>query len=171
MHVIAYDPHINTDASESIGYSYMTLDEVLKGSDIVTLHANLKPSSKHLINTATLKMMKDSAVLINTARGSMVNTSELVEALKNKDISGAALDCIEGESTLDVDIETNLMLSNKINFYELAEVDILSKMNNVILSPHNAFNSKESQYILRKTTAQNIHCFLSGNPQNLVKLS
>ena len=99
------------------------------------------------------------------------STLDPVEALKNKQITGAALDCIEGEGTIDVDIETDLLLGAKKSFYEIAEVDILSKMQNVILSPHNAFNSSESLAILRKTTAQNIHCFLSKHPQNLVKLS
>jgi len=170
MHVIAYDPYPNEDAANEIGYSYAKLNEVLKGADIVTIHATLNPSSHHMINKSTLKMMKDSATLINTARGAIVNTFDLVEALKSKDISGAALDCIEGEQTLDLDIETELLLGNKSSFYDLAEVDILSKMKNVILSPHNAFNSNESLYILRKTTAQNIYGFMNGNPQNLVKL-
>lgn len=171
MHVIAYDPYPNEDAASEIGYSYAKLNEVLKGADIVTIHATLNPSSQHMINKSTLKIMKESAVLINTARGAIVDTYDLVEALKSKEIAGAALDCIEGEQTLDLDIETELLLGNKGTFYDLAEVDILSKMNNVILSPHNAFNSNESLYILRKTTAQNIHGFLSNNPQNLIKLS
>jgi D-lactate dehydrogenase len=171
MHVIAYDPYPHQEASEAIGYSYVDINELLKGADIITLHATLNPSSKHMINTSTLNMMKESAILINTARGPLVNTIELVEALKGKEIAGAALDCIEGEGTIDLDIETDLLLGNKDSIYEIAEVDILSKMNNVILSPHNAFNSAESLAILRKTTAQNIHCFLSSHPQNLVKLT
>jgi D-lactate dehydrogenase len=171
MHVIAYDPYPNEDAAIEIGYSYVTLNEVLKGADIVTLHATLNPSSQHMINKSTLKMMKDSALLINTARGAIVNTYDLVDALRSKEIAGAALDCIEGEQTIDVDAEADLLLGSKGGFYNLAEVDILSKMKNVILSPHNAFNSNESLYILRKTTAQNIHGFLSNNPQNLIKLS
>ena len=171
MHVIAYDPIPNEKSAEDIGYSYVSLNEVIKGADIITLHATLNPSSKHMINKTTLEMMKGSAILINTARGPIVKTYDLVEALKNKQISGAALDCIEGEGTLDLDIETELLLGEKKAFYELAEVDILSKMNNVILSPHNAFNSSESLGILRKTTAQNIHGFISKQPQNLIKLT
>ena len=171
MHVIAYDPHPNEQASEKIGYSYTSLNEVLKGSDIISLHATLNPSSKHMINETTLEMMKDSAMLINTARGAIVNTYDLVGALKNKRIAGAALDCIEGEGTLDLDIETDLLRSESPKLYDLAEVDILSKMQNVILSPHNAFNSLESLEILRKTTVQNIHGFLNRHPQNLIKLT
>ncbi len=171
MHVVAYDPHPNQEISEKIGYTYVSLNEVIRGAEIITLHATLNPSSKHMINKTTLEMMKDSAILINTARGAIVNTFDLVEALRHNQIAGAGLDCIEGEGTIDVDIETDLLLDEKDSFYELAEVDILSKMQNVILSPHNAFNSAESLAILRKTTAQNIHGFISGQPQNLIKLS
>lgn len=171
MHVVAYDPHPNIEVSEAIGFSYVPLNDLLKGADIVTLHATLNPSSRHMINSSTLDMMKDSAVIINTARGSIIKTLDLVEALKNKKIAGAALDCIEGEGTLDIDFETDLILTKQDAIYELAEVDILSKMKNVILSPHNAFNSAESLAILRKTTAQNIHAFISKKPQNLVKVT
>ncbi len=171
MHVIAYDPYPNEEASQKIGFSYVSLNELLKGADVLTIHATLNPTSKHMINKSTLEMMKDNAILINTARGPIVNTADLVDALRNNLIGGAGLDCIEGEGTIDIDTEAELLFKGEDNLYNLAEVDILSKMNNVILSPHNAFNSNESLTILRKTTAQNIHCFLSGNPQNLVKLS
>jgi len=171
MHVVAYDPHPNHEAAEKIGFSYVSLNELLKGSDVVSIHATLNPTSKHMINKSTLEMMKDSAVLINTARGPIVNTFDLVEALKNNVIAGAGLDCIEGEGTIDVDIESELVLKSKDKLYELAEVDILSKMNNVILSPHNAFNSIESLATLRKVTAQNIYGFIKKQPQNLIKLT
>lgn len=168
MHVVAYDPYPNHDAATEIGYSYVSLNDLLKGSDIVTIHATLNPSSQHMINKSTLKMMKKSAFLINTARGPIVNTFDLIDALKNKDIAAAALDCIEGEQTIDLDKETELLLQEKSNLFELAEVDILSKMKNVILSPHNAFNSNESLNILRKTTALNIQGYLDNKPQNIV---
>ncbi len=171
MHVVAYDPHPNYEAAEKIGFSYVSLNELLKGADVISIHATLNPTSKHMINKSTLEMMKDSAVLINTARGPIVNTFDLVEALKNNVIAGAGLDCIEGEGTIDVDIESELVLKNKDKLYELAEVDILSKMNNVILSPHNAFNSAESLATLRKVTTQNIYGFIKKQPQNLIKLT
>lgn len=171
MHVVAYDPYPNEYIANEIGYSYTKLGDLLRGSDIVTLHATLNPSSQHMINKETLGMMHPDSLLVNTARGGIVNTVDLIEALKNSTIAGAALDCIEGESTIDVDTETDLLLGRKTAQYSIVEVDILSKMKNVILSPHNAFNSAESLYILRKTTAQNIHCFISKNPQNLIKLT
>ncbi len=171
MHVIAYDPYPNEEASQKIGFSYVSLNELLKGADVITIHATLNPTSKHMINKSTLEMMKDDAILINTARGPIVNTLDLVDALKNNHIRGAGLDCIEGEGTIDIDTEPELLFKGEDNLYNLAEVDILSKMNNVILSPHNAFNSNESLAILRKTTAQNIYGFIKNHPQNLIKLT
>lgn len=171
MHVIAYDPYPNEEASQKIGFSFVSLNELLKGSDIITIHTTLNPTSKHMINKSTLEMMKDDAIVINTARGPIVNTLDLVDALKNNQIGGAGLDCIEGEGTIDIDTEAELLFKGEDNLYNLAEVDILSKMNNVILSPHNAFNSSESLAILRKTTAQNIYGFIKNHPQNLIKLT
>jgi len=171
MHIIAYDPYPNEAMEDKIGFSYVSLTDLLKGADIVTLHAPLMPATKHIIDRKALGLMKDSAILINTARGELVKTIDLIEALKNKLIAGAALDVIEGERTLDVDIETELLLGDQKASFEIAELDVLTKMNNVIISPHNAFNSHEALNIIRKTTAQNIHGFLSGNPQNLIKLS
>ena len=170
MHIVAYDPFPNDAMQDKIGFSYVNLTDLLKGADIVTLHAPLMPATKHIINQKALGLMKDSAILINTARGELVKTIDLIEALKNKLIAGAALDVIEGERTLDVDIETELLLGDQKASFEIAGLDILTKMNNVIISPHNAFNSHEALHIIRKTTAQNIHGFLAGNPQNLIKL-
>lgn len=170
MHIVAYDPYPNEAMEDKIGFSYVSLVDLLKGADIVSLHAPLMPATKYIINKKSLGLMKDSAILINTSRGELVKTIDLIEALKNKLIAGAALDVIEGERTLDVDIETELLLGNQKASFEMAELDILTKMNNVIISPHNAFNSHEALHIIRKTTAQNIHGFLAGNPQNLIKL-
>ena len=170
MHIVAYDPYPNEAMEDKIGFSYVSLVDLFKGADIVTLHAPLMPATKYIINKKSLGLMKDSAILINTSRGELVKTIDLIEALKNKLIAGAALDVIEGERTLDVDTETDLLLGDKKTSFEIAELDVLTKMNNVIISPHNAFNSHEALHIIRKTTAQNIHGFLSGNSQNLIKL-
>lgn len=170
MHIAAYDPYPNEEAAKQVGLSFTKLEDLLRGSDIISLHVALSPATKHMINKETLAMMRSDSLLVNTARGGIVNTIDLIEALQNGTIAGAALDCVEGEQAIDVDVETDLLLGRKVNENAVVGLDILSKMKNVILSPHNAFNSSEALYILRKTTAQNIHCFISKNPQNLVKL-
>ncbi len=169
MHVVAHDTMPNLPLQKKVGFSYLHLDDLLQGADIVSLHAPLTASTNYLINKKTLGLMSQHAILINTARGELVNTLDLIEALKNKVIAGAALDVVEGERGIDGDTESELLLLNKRSAFALAEADILSKMKNVIISPHNAFNSFEALHIIRKTTAQNIHGFLNDKLQNLVK--
>lgn len=170
MHVVAYDPYPNNEMAQKYSFSYVSLRDLFKGADVITLHSPLTPETKHLINEKTLKIMKDSAILINTARGELVDTMALIEALKNKQLAGAALDVIEGERTMDLATESELFLANNKVSYEIAEIDILSKMQNVILSPHNAYNSNEALNFIRKTTALNIQGFLSGKLLNKVEI-
>lgn len=170
MHIIAFDPFPNIEAARKLGFSYVKLPELLAGADIVTLHAPLTPENKHLISKKQLEQMKQRAILINTARGELVDTVALIEALRSKHIAGAALDVIEGERTMDANTEHDLLRADEKVLFEIAEIDLLSKMNNVILSPHNAFNSAEALHIIRKTTAENITGFLAGKPQNVVKV-
>ena len=170
MHVIAHDPFPNHELAEKYSFSYVPAHELFKGADVITLHTPLTPRTKHIINEKSLNLMKESAILVNTARGELVETSALIRALQSKKIAGVALDVVEGERTLDVDIESELFLGNNKVSYEIAEVDILSKMNNVILSPHNAFNSNEALQFIRKTTALNIQGFLEGKLKNNIKL-
>lgn len=170
MHIIAFDPFPNIEAAKKLGFSYVKLPELLAGADIVTLHAPLTPENKHLISKKQLEQMKQRAILINTARGELVDTVALIEALRSKHIAGAALDVIEGERTMDANTEHDLLRADEKVLFEIAEIDLLSKMKNVILSPHNAFNSAEALHIIRKTTTENITGFLAGKPQNVVRL-
>lgn len=171
MHIVAYDPYPNKQAAADLGFSYVKLPELFKGANIVTLHAPLTPQTKHIVDSKALKLMSEHAILINTARGELVETPALIEALRTNQIAAAALDVIEGERTIDGDIENDLFRANKEILFEIAEIDILSKMNNVILSPHNAFNSNEALHIIRKTTAENINLFLAGKPQNVIEVN
>lgn len=168
MHVIAYNPSPDEQASKDQGYSYVKLPELLAGADIVTLHAPLTQENQHIISTNQFKKMKEKAYLINTARGELVDTTALIEALHSKKIAGAALDVAEGEQSLRKGAELNLLRARNKMPFEVAELNMLSRMNNVILSPHNAFNSKEALYLARKITADNIIKFLANQPQNVV---
>lgn len=170
MHVIAFDPFPNKAAEKELGFSYLPLPQLLRSADIVSLHAPLTKDNFHLINAKALSLMKEEALLINTARGELVDTPALIDALKNNQLAGAALDVVEGETMYDVDIEMELLRNNPKQAQNLiAELDVLSKLGNVILTPHNAFNSREALSFIRKTTALNIQGFLAGKPQNIVK--
>lgn len=127
MKVLTYDPNVTIeDARESNATLLDDIDELLKNSDIVSLHAPFTPETKRLINKEKLKLMKNSAVLVNAARGGLVDTSALIDALKTGEIAGAALDVFETEPLGD---------------------SPLLEMDNVVLTPHLGASSKEAQVV------------------------
>lgn len=126
----------------------VTLEELLKKSDFVSIHCPLTPETKHLINRETLKLMKPSAYLINTSRGPIIKETDLIEALQNKTIAGAALDVQEQEPP---------ELDNP-----------LFDMDNVILTPHIGWKCIESRQRLLNLISENIKAFTEGHPINAV---
>lgn len=92
MKVIAYDPVLAKDRYEEFGAEFATIEEILKNSDYITLHTPLTKDTKNLINKDTIAMMKDNARIINCARGGIINEEDLLEALENGKIGGAAID-------------------------------------------------------------------------------
>jgi D-3-phosphoglycerate dehydrogenase len=117
MKVVAYDPFWPTEFADEQGIEQMEIEELLKVSDIVSIHVPLIPETKWMIDEKTLGLMKPSAILINAARGGIVNESDLYQALKNKVIAGAGLDVFESEPP------TN---------------SALLELDNVVLTPHTA---------------------------------
>lgn len=140
MNVIYYDVKKN-DPIEKEGLATFTnsIEEVLQQSDIVSLHVPLLESTKHLINERSLKLMKPEAFLINTSRGPVVDEKALVKALKEKTIAGAALDVFEFEPKM---------------------APGLSKLKNVVLTPHIASARQSARNEMAKMAAQNIISFL-----------
>ena len=142
MHVRVYDIKQDDFIAELINFKYVTLKELLKQSDIISLHVPLNKYTEHMINKDSLKLVKRGALLINTARGGLVDTDSLIEALEDGTLSGAGLDVIEGEEYL---MEENLVNSpieeaSKI----IASSQKLLENENVVMTPHNAFNSIEA---------------------------
>lgn len=170
MAVVAYDPYPNQTAATQLGYDYTDLDNLLKTSDVVTLHAPATDQNLHLINNRAIGLMKPTAILINTARGTLVDTEALIEALANQRLAGAGLDVVEGEALLDADQELHLLTSHQpSNDMAMdAELAALKKMPNVILTGHNAYNTAEAVERILETTVSNIKAFLEGRPVNLV---
>lgn len=170
MNVIAFDPFENHDAALEIGFSYVPLDELIAQANIISLHAPYTKENHHLINRRAFNAMKPEAILINTARGELVDTKALVEALNAGTLGGAGLDVIEGENLLETDEEISMLSSPTIvrQLPYAIEQLILEKMPNVILTPHNAFNAKEALARIRLTSINNINAFLSGQSQNQV---
>ena len=126
-------------------------DTILKESDIITLHVPLTPETKNMIGAAELKKMKSTAILINTARGGLVDEAALAEALKNGAIAGAGFDVLTVEPPKD----GNILLDKTIP--------------NLIVTPHVAWASKEAMQILADQLIDNIEAFVAGKPHNVVE--
>lgn len=144
MKIIAY----NRSEKAASGVEFVSLEELFKRSDFLSLHCPLNEGTKNIVNEKTLSLMKKSAFLINTARGACVNEEALSYALNNDLISGAAVDCL--------DIEP--MKKNHIYL----------KTKNILITPHIAWATNESRTRLIGRVAENIKDFIEGNPINVV---
>lgn len=127
----------------------LPLEELLRTSDFVSLHCPLNAETKHIINKDTLKLMKPTAYLINSGRGSLIKETDLIEALQNKVIAGAGLDVQETEPP--------------------AADNPLYELENVILTPHIGWKRLETRQRLMDIVADNIASFLQGKPVNVVE--
>lgn len=172
MRILGYDAFPREGLDKELGFEYTSLEEVLSRADFVTLHTPYLPATHHIMNSERLALMKQGAVLVNTARGELIDTKALVEALQSGHLGGVALDVVEGEALLHPAEEMALLRSNATSneLYEHSvEISLLQKMPNVILTPHNAFNTVEAVGRINGTTAQNIIDYWYGNIPNKVK--
>ncbi len=171
MNVLVYDVVQNRLLAEVLGFRYVSLDEVLSQSDIVTLHAPAIPATFHMINRETLAKMKRGALLINTARGSLVDTEALAWALDTGILAGAGLDALEGEEALQREEELLQQSGAEEKLRLLVRNHILQRRGDVVITPHIAFNSEEALRRILDITIENVKLFLAGTPRNLVKTS
>ena len=141
----------------------------MKNSDIITLHIPYNKSTHYLINLKNINLIKKGAYIINTARGGLIETAALLEALKNGIIAGAGLDVLEEECFIK---EERQLLSKEFpkecDVKIMLQNHVLMNQGNVIITPHNAFNSKEALERILETTVLNIKSFIEGKPINIV---
>lgn len=159
--LLAYDVQPSPEC-EALGVRYVELEELLRESDIVSLHVPLMPQTKHLINSERLALMKDEAFLINTSRGGLVDTAALVEALRGGHLAGVGLDVYEDEAELFFrDLSDNVV-----------EDDTwarLISLPNVLVTGHQAFFTREALSTIAETTMQNIvNCQEGRNDANVL---
>ncbi len=169
MNILAFDIHPNNRLAQQLGFKYVTLSNLLKRSDIITLHTPLTKKTHYLINRKNIKLIKKGAVLINTARGGLVETEALIQALNNKIISYAGLDVLEDETAIKEEKELlSDAFKKKFNLRTLLEEHVLMHAPNVYVTPHNAFNSTEALERIMDVTIDNIKSFLKGKIKNKV---
>ena len=172
MNVIAYDVHEDADFARTMGIEYVSFNDLLARSDIITLHTPLLPDNYHLINASTIKQMKKGAFLVNTARGELVENRALINGVKSGHLAGAGLDTIEGEKLILQKEMITALGSNSTSpttYEHAAEVHTMLQIPNIIITQHAAFNTEEAIARINDTTVQNVTRFWYGEVPNRVQ--
>ena len=168
MKILGYDLKENKELVKKYDINYVPIDELLENSDVISLNLRHTAETHHLINKETIKIIKKGAILVNTARGGLIDTPCLIEALDKGILSGVGLDVLESEASVKEDTQ---ILSKHFPKKELMiniANNILMRKPNVIITPHNAFNSNEAFERIMDTTVENIERFEEGKPVNVV---
>ena len=162
--VFSKNPHPSIENVEDVNF-----EELISRSDIVTLHVPYTKETHHMINLGNINQFNRGSILINTARGGIVETQAILEGLNKGIFKAAGLDVLEEESDLreEKELLTRDFLS-KSNIKTLLLDHVLITKDNVLITPHNAFNSKESLDEILKTTCENIKFWKTGKIQNKV---
>jgi D-lactate dehydrogenase len=157
MHVLAYDLFPDEKFAKEENITYTSLDELYRQSDIISLHCPLTEQTRYMINKDSIAKMKDGVMIINTGRGQLINTNDLIEGLKEKKISAAGLDVYEEEGEYFYEDKSDKIIDD----------DVLARLlsfNNVIVTSHQAFFTREALHNIAETTLQNIEDFRRQRP-------
>ena len=157
MRILAYDLYPDMKFAGEEGISYVSLDELYRESDIISLHCPLTDQTKYMIDKDSIDKMKEGVMIINTGRGQLINTNDLIEGLKEKKIAAAGLDVYEEEGEYFYEDKSDKFIDD----------DVLARLlsfNNVIVTSHQAFFTKEALHNIAETTLQNIEDFRCHRP-------
>lgn len=169
MEVVVYDIAPNEAAAREIGFTYLPFDEVLQRADVLSLHVPANAKTRNMMSEREFSLMKEGAVLINTARGSIVDARALLGALASGKLAAAGLDVLAEEPVIREEAELlRSVFTRKHDLESLLADHILLRLRNVLITPHSAFNTKEAVGRILDTTRANIDAFLKGAPVNLV---
>jgi len=151
-----------------LGYKRVPLEICLEESDVVSIHVPYNKSTHHLINKQNIKRMKQGSLLINTARGPIIETEAILWALEEKILAGAGLDVLEEEEILDDPSALFSQYLSRDDLSELVTAHLLREKPNVLITPHSAFNTKEAVERIIKTTYDNIKNFKEKKAVNKI---
>ncbi len=157
MKVIAFDKYPDDEFARATQFDYLPLEEIFKQSDIISLNCPLTTETEYLINRNTIALMKKGVMIINTGRGKLIKTSDLIQALKSGKVGSAGLDVYEEESKFFFEDLSDRVLTD----------DVLARLltfNNVIITSHQGFFTREALYNIAQTTMQNIQDFIDNKP-------
>lgn len=156
MHILCYDPFKNP-AAEELGATYISLDELYAHSHVITLHCPATPENYHLLNAEAFKKMKDGVMIINTSRGTLIDTQAAIEALKSRKIGALGMDVYENERDLFFEDKSNEVILDDV-------FRRLSSCHNVLLTGHQAFLTEEALTSISDVTLSNIHALVTNQP-------
>lgn len=157
MRILAYDLYPDMKFAEEESFSYVSLDELYRESDIISLHCPLTDQTKYMIDKNSIDKMKEGVMIINTGRGQLINTNDLIEGLKEKKIMAAGLDVYEEEGEYFYEDKSDKIIDD----------DVLARLlsfNNVIVTSYQAFFTKEALHNIAETTLRNIDDFRHHRP-------
>lgn len=157
MKILAYDVYPDFKFAADNKVTYTSLEELYKHSDIISLHCPLTEATKYIINKDSIRQMKNNVMIINTGRGMLIHTNDLIEGLKDKKIGSAGLDVYEEEGDYFYEDKSDKIIDD----------DVLARLlsfNNVIVTSHQAFFTKEAVENIADTTLRNVHDFVEGHP-------
>lgn len=169
MHVVVQTLHPSEEIARKLKITFLKLSELLRVSDVVTLHVPYTKKTHHMINKKNIKKFKKGSVLINTARGGLIETEAILYGLNSGILQGVGLDVLEEECGIK---EERQLLTGKFKLEcdlktQLLDHILLTK-DNVLITPHNAFNSNEALHKILDVTVENIIAFVDKKPQNVV---
>lgn len=157
MDVLAFDPFPSDEWARGLGVRYMEFEEVLAKSDILSLHVPLTQQTHHLLNASSIARMRRGAVLINTSRGKLIDTTAMIEALKSGHLGSVALDVYEEEEGVFFEDHSGEVLQDD-------ELSRLLTFPNVLITSHQAFLTQEALREIARVTTENILCLTSKTP-------
>lgn len=157
MEVLAHDPYPDEEAARETGFRYAPLEEVYRRSHVLSLHCPLTPETHHMINAKSIALMRKDVILINTGRGKLIRTSDLIAGLKSHRIGAAGLDVYEEEEDYFFEDFSGRMVDDD----QLAR---LLTFANVLVTSHQAFFTREALTAIAETTLGNVDRFLAGEP-------
>lgn len=168
MDVVAYDLFPKDELAKRLGFSYAPLDDVLKTADIITLHIPATPSTHHFLSAKQFAMMKEGVIIINTARGSLIDVQALLQALTEGKVASVGLDVLPEEPVIREEAELLRSLMKKKHLETLLANHVLLRLRSVIVTPHSAFDTHEAVRRILDTTIENISSYIHGKPVNLI---
>ncbi len=160
MKVLVYDRHEDDFLAKQLGFEYVKIDTLLKKSDIISIHVPYSKENHHMLDNSAFKKMKKGVIIINTARGALIDSSALLNALDKGIVAGAGLDVIEGENLIKEEKEILHGAKDRKEMNLLTKDHELLRRDNVVFTPHIAFYSKEALNKIMEKTISSINAFI-----------